>query len=225
MPGRNVHLRSAPAAVTLLPELTAQFFALYTPNFLRMKSDNKKTNKPATASTPGLPVSAPVTTTSGLAELLLDGLKDMYWAENHLVKSLPKMVSAAGSTALKTGLAKHLKQTATHAERLEEIFESMGVRTEAKKCDAMEGLVMSGEHVMENTVTGTEARDTGIIMSALKVESFEIAAYNGLIQLATVLGQDAVAESLRKNLSDEVATKEQLTVLSETIATPETASK
>ena len=128
------------------------------------------------------------------------------------------MVSAAGDATLQSGLQKHLEQTKEHAGRLEDIFEAMGIKTEAKKCDAMEGLVMSGEHVIENTVAGTEARDTGIIMSALKVESFEIAAYNGLIQLATVLGYTDAAEGLNQNLSDEVETKEQLTAMSQKTA-------
>lgn len=167
---------------------------------------------------PGQPTSTPVQSASGLQELFMDGLKDMYWAENHLVKSLPKMVSAASDGTLKSGLQKHLKQTKEHAARLEEIFAAMDVAPEAKKCDAMEGLVMSGEHVIENTVAGTEARDTGIIMSALKVESFEIAAYNGLIQLATVLGYADAADALNQNLSDEVETKEQLTALSQKTA-------
>lgn len=180
-----------------------------------MKSSTKKAKDTSSAALPGQPLSTPVGSTSGLPELFLDGLKDMYWAENHLVKSLPKMVSSAGDATLQSGLQKHLEQTKEHAGRLEGLFESLGVKTEAKKCDAMEGLVMSGEHVIENTVTGTEARDTGIIMSALKVESFEITAYNGLIQLATVLGYTDAAELLNQNLTDEVETKEQLTALSQ----------
>lgn len=193
-------------------------FTLFSETFSFMKQSAKKPKNTSPAALPGQPVSTPVQSASGLQELFLDGLKDMYWAENHLVKSLPKMVSAAGDATLKTGLETHLQQTEEHAERLEGIFESMGVKTEAKKCDAMEGLVMSGEHVIENTVAGTDARDTGIIMSALKVESFEIAAYNGLIQLATVLGYTNAAEALNQNLSDEVETKEQLTALSQKTA-------
>lgn len=190
-----------------------------------MKTSTKKTKGTSATATPGQPVSTPVTTGSGLPELFLDGLKDMYWAENHLVKSLPKLVSSAGDAALQSGLQKHLEQTAEHAARLESIFESMGVKTEAKKCDAMEGLVMSGEHVIENTAAGTEARDTGIILSALKVESFEIACYNGLIQLATTLGYTGAVEPLTQNLADEVETKEQLTALSQQPAPEPMAAK
>ncbi len=179
-----------------------------------MKQSAKTNKVTATAALTGQPLSTPITTNSGLSELFSDGLKDMYWAENHLVKSLPKMISAAGSADLKTAIANHLVQTEEHAATLESIFKKMGVKPEAKKCDAMEGLVMSGEHVIENTMAGSEARDTGITLSSLKVESFEIAAYNGLIQLANVLGQKEVADMLAQNLADELEAKEQLTALS-----------
>ena len=125
------------------------------------------------------------------------------------------MVSSASNSSLQKGLQQHLEQTKQHAQRLEEVFESLNLKPEAKKCDAMEGLVMSGEHVIENTVAGTEARDTGITLSALKVESFEIAAYNGLIQLATTLGYPNVADVLNKNLSDEMNAQAELTALTE----------
>lgn len=186
-----------------------------------MKQATKKSKDTSTTATTAQPLSTPVESASGLPELFMDGIKDMYWAENHLVKSLPKMISAAGSAELQKGLATHLEQTVEHAARIENIFAGMGAKIEAKKCDAMEGLVMSGEHVIENTVVGSEARDTGIIMSALKVESFEIACYNGLIQLATVLGYSDAAELLNQNLSDELQAKEQLTALSEQIAPAE----
>lgn len=167
------------------------------------------------AALPAQPSSTPVETASGLPELFADGIKDMYWAENHLVKSLPKMVSAAGATELKTAISNHLKVTKEHAARLENVFDLLGIKVQAKKCDACEGLVMSGEHVIENTVAGTEARDTGIIMSALKVENFEITAYTGLIQLATKLGQKDVAGLLKENLSDEIEAAEMLTAMSQ----------
>lgn len=187
-----------------------------------MKQSPKKSKDNSARATTAQPLSTPVSSASGLEELFLDGLKDMFWAENHLVKSLPKMVSAAGSSALQQGLATHLEQTVQHAARLESIFAAMGEKTEAKKCDAMEGLAMSGEHVIENTIAGTEARDTGIIMSALKVESFEIACYNGLIQLATTLGYTEAADLLTQNLADELEAKEQLTALSEQPSTTQT---
>ena len=150
------------------------------------------------------PLSTPRESPTGLLELFTDGIKDMYWAEIHLVKSIPKMVSAASDNGLKNTLAQHLEITIEHVARLENIFEILGEKIVAKKCDACEGLVMSGEHVIENTIAGTEARNTGIIMSALKVENFEITAYKGLIQLANTLGLADAASILEENLAEEV---------------------
>lgn len=164
---------------------------------------------------PGQPLSTPVSSTTGLPELFADGIKDMYWAENHLVKSLPKMVSAANSSKLKSALSEHLELTKKHSDRLEKVFDLLNLKIQAKKCDSMEGLVMSGEHIIENTVAGTEGRDMGLIMSALKVENFEITSYKGLIQLATRLERPDIAEQLKKNLSDEMEAEVMLTAMSE----------
>lgn len=183
-----------------------------------VKNDTPKTASKKTL--PGQPVTTPPQTDSGLLELFTDGIKEMYWAENHLVKSLPKMISAAGEVTLKNGLSTHLEQTAEHATRLENVLENLGEKIEAKKCDACEGLVMSGEHVIEATDTGSEARDTGIILSALKVENFEITTYTGLIQLATKLGLQDAADLLNQNLADEVETEAQLTAMSTGDAAP-----
>lgn len=152
---------------------------------------------------------------STLDELFITGLKEMYWTENHLVKNLPKMVAAAGSSTLQTTFDKHLKVTQTQASRLESIFETLGEKVAAQKCDAMEGLAMDGEHVIENTVAGTEARDTGLIMAGLKVENFEITCYTGLIQLATTLGQSDIAAQLQQSLAEEQQADVLLTELSQ----------
>ncbi len=174
------------------------------------------------------PLSTPIESPSGLLELFTDGIKDMYWAEIHLVKSIPKMVSAASDNGLKNALSQHREITIEHVSRLENIFEMLGEKIVAKKCDACEGLVMSGEHVIENTVAGTEARNTGIIMSALKVENFEITAYEGLIQLANKLGLADVASILEENLAEEVEADNLLNELSTnetTVATKANAAK
>ncbi len=164
---------------------------------------------------PAQPVSAPVETATGLPELFANGIKEMYWAENHLVKSIPKMINAAGSAQLKQALTNHLEVTKQHAVRLENACGLLGENIQAKKCDACEGLVMSGEHVIENTDAGTEARDLGIIMSALKVENFEITSYTGLIKLAKTLAQNDIANLLQQNLAEETEAANQLTALSE----------
>lgn len=148
-------------------------------------------------------------------DLFISELRDIYWAENHLIKSLPKMVDAAASGELKQALAEHLEVTKTHAARLENIFELLSEKVIAKKCDAMEGLVMSGEHVIENTSAETQTRNTGIIMSALKVENFEITTYNGLIQAANFLDKSNIADLLQQNLDEEIEASDILTELSQ----------
>lgn len=167
------------------------------------------------AALPAQPTSAPVESSDGLLELFTDGIKDMYWAENHLVKSIPKMISAAGDSELQTALEEHLEITKKQAGRLEEIFDLLGTKIQAKKCDACEGLVMSGEHIIENTVAGTMARDTGLIMSGLKIENFEITSYEGLIRLASQLGNTEAAELLQENLNEEMEAAQELKALSQ----------
>jgi len=112
---------------------------------------------------------------------------------------------------VKSALSEHLELTKKHSDRLEKVFDLLNLKIQAKKCDSMEGLVMSGEHIIENTAAGSEGRDTGLIMSALKVENFEITSYKGLIQLAAKLGQSDIEELLKKNLSDEMEAEQMLT--------------
>ncbi len=154
---------------------------------------------------------------ASVQDLFIAELKDTLWAENHLVKALPKMEAAAGASDLKQALADHLEVTKTHAARLEEILELLGEKIVAKKCDAMEGLTMSGEHVIENTVTSTQTRDLGIIMSGLKVENFEITTYKGLIQVANSLGENNVADLLQQTLDEEIESSNMLTEMSQAI--------
>lgn len=172
------------------------------------------TTKSATAKAPVDSKTASPMAAATLNDLFLSGIKEIYWAENHLVKALPKMVAAAGSTQLQATFSEHLKVTQTQVSRLETVFENLGEKIVAQKCDAMEGLAMDGEHVIENTVAGTEARDTGLIMAGLKVENFEITCYTGLIQLATTLGQTDVAAQLQQSLQEEQTADSLLTALS-----------
>lgn len=139
----------------------------------------------------------------GLLKLLTDSIKDLYWAENHLVKALPKMVKSASTPELVDAISNHLEQTRTHVERLEQVFELLGKKPQAKKCDAMEGLTKEGEGVIEDTDQGTPARDLGIIMASQKVEHYEISAYTGLIKLSNKLGLPDVAAILSTTLTEE----------------------
>ena len=139
----------------------------------------------------------------GLIKLFTDGIKDLYWAENHLVKALPKMAKATSSKKLQQAILDHLDQTKTHVQRLEQVFEIMGRAPQACKCDAMEGLTKEGEGVIETTDTDTPARNLGIIMASQKVEHYEMSAYMGLIKLADSLGYEEIAEILNETLTEE----------------------
>jgi ferritin-like metal-binding protein YciE len=150
---------------------------------------------------------------SMLNDFFIDELKDIYWAENHLIKTLPKMRKAASSTALKNTFADHLEVTKTHVTRLEQAFEALGKKAQAKKCDAMEGITKEGEGIIEETEEGTSTRDVGLILSAQKVEHYEISTYGGLFQLATTLGLKEVANLLSQTLKDEKEADSLLTDL------------
>ncbi|MFA6246227.1 MAG: ferritin-like domain-containing protein [Mucilaginibacter sp.] len=146
-----------------------------------------------------------------LLELFTDGIKDIYWAENHLVKTLPKMQKAATSKTLVSAIEGHLEETKTHVTRLEQVFKLLGEEVQAQKCDAMEGLTKEGEGIIESTEPGTATRDVGIILASQKVEHYEIATYGGLTQLAKTLGLNDVAELLYQTLTEEKAADEKLT--------------
>jgi ferritin-like metal-binding protein YciE len=152
---------------------------------------------------------------SALLELFIDEIKDIYWAEKHLTKALPKMQKAATSEELKEAFETHLEQTQGHVERLEQVFEMLDHKVQSKKCDAMAGLVEEGEGIIADTEAGTATRDVGLILAAQKVEHYEIATYGGLAQLAKTIGRDDVAEILAETLAEEKETDELLTQIAE----------
>lgn len=152
---------------------------------------------------------------SRLQEFFHDEIKDIYWAEKHLVKTLPKMHKAASSTELKGAIAEHLEVTRGHVERLDEVFSLLGKKPQAKKCDAMEGITKEGESIIEDTEAGTATRDVGLIMAAQKVEHYEIATYGGLAQLAKTLGYEEIATILQSTLDEEKEADENLSKLAE----------
>jgi ferritin-like metal-binding protein YciE len=144
-----------------------------------------------------------------------DALKDIYWAEKHLTKALPKMQKAATTEELQSAIEEHTAQTEEHVNRLEQVFEILGKKPQAKKCDAMEGLVKEGESVIEETEDGSMTRDVGIIVSAQKVEHYEIAAYGSLVQIAKTLGLEEAADIFQQTLDEEKETDENLTEIAE----------
>lgn len=150
-----------------------------------------------------------------LLELFTDSIKDIYWAENHLVKALPKMQKAVSSKKLAAAIENHLQETKVHVERLERVFELLNEKAAAQKCDAMEGLSKEGEGVIENTEAGTATRDVGIIIASKKVEHYKIATYGSLHQLAITLGLNDIAELPAQTLAEEKAADEKLTEVAE----------
>lgn len=153
--------------------------------------------------------------TSALLKLFVDEIKDIYWAEKHLTKALPKMEKAATSGVLKKAFATHLKQTNGHVSRLEKVFRLLGQKAQAKKCDAMAGLVEEASGIISDTETGTATRDVGLIMAAQKVEHYEIATYGALAQLAKTLELEDVKNILGSTLDEEKQTDELLTTIAE----------
>lgn len=155
------------------------------------------------------------TVKSMLADFFVDEIKDIYWAEKHIVKALPKMQKAATSDELANAFAKHLQQTEGHITRLERVFELLGESPKAKKCDAMEGILKEGESIIDDTEDGTSTRDVGLILAAQKVEHYEITTYGSLHQLATTMGKNEVADLLAQTLQEEKDTDKLLTKIAE----------
>ena len=152
---------------------------------------------------------------SQLEKLFTDSLKDIYWAEKQLTKTLPKMKKAATTDELKSAIEEHLTQTESHVKRLEQVFDMCGKKVQAKKCDAMEGIIKEGDSIVEETQDGSMTRDAGIIMAAQKVEHYEIATYGSLVQIAKTLGMNDAAEVLHLTLDEEKQADEKLTEVAE----------
>jgi ferritin-like metal-binding protein YciE len=151
-----------------------------------------------------------------LRKLYIDELRDLYSAENQLVKALPKMAKAASSEELRQGFEDHLEQTRGQVQRLETIFESLGESPKGKKCAGMEGLVKEGSETMEEDYEGA-VMDAALIGAAQRVEHYEIAAYGTARELANVLGESDQVSLLEETLEEEKATDEKLTELAQEI--------
>lgn len=153
-------------------------------------------------------------------KLFADLLKDIYWAEQHLLQAIPEMSNAATTDELKGAFDDHHYQTQKHVKRLEQVFDIMGYPAEAKKCDAMEALVKEAQHMIENTPDNSMTRDVGLIIAAQKIEHYEIATYGSLVQLALTLEEDKAAYILERTLSEEEDTDHLLTDIAETRINP-----
>jgi ferritin-like metal-binding protein YciE len=160
-----------------------------------------------------------------LLELFMEELKDIYWAEKHLVKALPKMQKAATSEELAAAFEDHLAVTEDQVTRVEQVFELLGEKARGKKCEAMEGLIKEAESIIEDTEEGSATRDVALIIAAQKVEHYEIAAYGGLATLAKTIGNEEVGNILGEILEEEKETDELLTQLAESSINMEAASE
>jgi ferritin-like metal-binding protein YciE len=152
----------------------------------------------------------------GLKELYIDELKDLYSAENQLVKALPKMAKAASSDELRQGFEKHLEQTKGHVERLERIFQALGESPKGKTCKGMQGLIEEGSEVTEEDYDSS-VLDAALIGAAQRVEHYEIAGYGTVRSMAETLGEDNHVSLLEETLEEEKETDQKLTELAEQI--------
>jgi ferritin-like metal-binding protein YciE len=151
-----------------------------------------------------------------LKELYIDELKDIYNAENQLVKALPKMAKAATSEDLSSGFEAHLEQTRGHIQRLEQIFKALDEKPTGKKCKGMEGLIAEGQEMMGEDFED-DLMDAALISAAQRVEHYEIAAYGTVRTYAELLGEDEAVQLLEQTLEEEKETDQKLTDLASEI--------
>ncbi|WP_088255313.1 ferritin-like domain-containing protein [Fimbriiglobus ruber] len=153
---------------------------------------------------------------NSLHDLYVDELKDLYSAENQLLKALPKMAKKASAPELKTAFTEHLEVTRKQVERLEQIFTELGVSPKGKKCKAMEGLVEEGKEVLEEDGK-PEVIDAALIACAQRVEHYEMAGYGCVRTFAKLLGYEDAEELLQATLDEEGEADQKLTELAETV--------
>lgn len=154
--------------------------------------------------------------------LYVDGLRDLYSAEEQLVAALPKVAEAVSIDKLRKAIENHLETTKTHIDRLEKIFEGLGESPKGHTCVAMKGLIKEGSELMESVEEGP-VRDAALIGAAQKVEHYEISGYGTSRTFAQLLGYDDHAEILQKTLDEEGATDKELTKLAEQLVNEKAA--
>jgi ferritin-like metal-binding protein YciE len=152
---------------------------------------------------------------SMLENFFTDQLKDMYYAEQQLLKALPKMESESTTEELEEAFNNHARQTEKHVKRLERVFKIIGKKPEGKRCEAMDGLIKEAETIIRETKEGSMTRDAALIIAAQKVEHYEIASYGGLVQLAITMQLHRAADILEKTLFEEEDTDQLLTYIAE----------
>jgi ferritin-like metal-binding protein YciE len=154
-------------------------------------------------------------TVKGLDALFEHGLKDMYYAEKKIYRSLPKMIKAAQDPTLKQALEHHREETAGQIDSLESVFDMIGKRAKAEKCDAIDGILEEATSLLED-FSGTETGDAAIVYSAQAVEHYEITRYGSLVAFAKALGMKEAATTLKAVLDQEYAADKSLSAMAET---------
>jgi ferritin-like metal-binding protein YciE len=149
-----------------------------------------------------------------LDDLFEETLKDIFYAENKILKALPRMAKAAQSDELKAAFEKHLKETEEHVARLEQVFELIEASPRGKKCEAIEGIIDEGADIMKE-FKGAPALDAGLVSAAQAVEHYEIARYGTLKRWAEMMGLDQAVQLLDETLEEEKNTDAALTELAE----------
>ena len=155
-----------------------------------------------------------------LRTLWIEEMRDLYNAENQLVKALPKMVKAASNPELKEAFEQHLEETRGHVERLEEIFRKLGKKPSGKTCKGMQGLIEEGSEMMKEDGPDSVI-DAGIIAAAQRVEHYEIAGYGTARTFASILEEDEAEDLLQETLDEEGAADEKLTEIAESTVNEE----
>ncbi|MFN0127681.1 MAG: ferritin-like domain-containing protein [Verrucomicrobiales bacterium] len=153
--------------------------------------------------------------TPELNRLLVDQLKDVYWAEKKLATTLPKLAKKAQSRELQAAFESHCDETLSHVSRLEEMFDHLGLKPHAKKCDAMEGLIEEGNSLAEE-YAASPALDAALIAAAQKVEHYEIATYGTMRAFAKNLGLNELVRLITLTIDEEGAADKKLTKIAET---------
>jgi ferritin-like metal-binding protein YciE len=159
-----------------------------------------------------------------LEDLFLHGLEDIYYAENQIVKSLPKMIENAHDGALKRGLQQHLRETENQVKRLEQVFRLNDRDPKGTKCPAIDGILREGDDLM-GEIEGEDVLNVGIVAAAQAVEHYEITRYGALIAWARELGRNDSVPLLSQNLKEEKAADATLTALAERRVNPKSEGR
>jgi len=154
-------------------------------------------------------------TPSYLQKFFLEQVKDMYYAEQELLKAMPEIKNAATTEELEDAIEEHMQQTRRHVKRLEKVFSMIGQKPEGKRCEAMDGLIKECKTIIRETEENSMTRDAALIIAQQKIEHYEIASYGGLIALALTMGLERAADILDKTLAEEEMTDQLLTDIAE----------